>query len=409
MKGFEAYTGGVKAGIEAKQGKLLAQQMGMQIQNDLTIADLTKKYVQEPNQQTLQEIAALDPQKAQGLMEVQKAYIQDKAQNFIGGYHTYKSASDTQKNALYPKIIKGYQKAGIDVSNVPLERTKDNAQEVDQFFEQGFNSASVVLGIKPYEAKSTVGQIEQDYRRGGLSEENYRAGMRKATEISAPQTQIIMGSERAEQQELGKIRAKKYESVQEKASMAESQNQILDTMSEAFQDPDAYFGIGAEAVTKAKQLGEAIGLDTKGLKAEGIVQAFGNRLAMQIRNPKGDEGLTGSTSDKDLAFLKNSVPSNIKTKEQNLALIDIIKEVNNKKIELAQFQEQYLEDNGSLKGFEQARKKYLDIHPVFSQKKKEEYKERLSGKTQEKIPDVQKKVTITREQAINELKRRGVI
>ena len=254
-------------------------------------------------------------------------------------------------------------------------------------------------GKSEYKATSTAGEIEQDYRRGVLSEQDYRAAMRKAT-TSTPQTQIIMGAEKEEQRGLAQSRVKKYETIQAQSASAEQQNNMLASMEQALQDPEAYTGAGGNIVNEAKILAESLGLEVEGTDSEAIIRSTGNKLALQMRSPDSGMGMPGAMSDPDRRFLVASVPGVTKTRGQNMAMISMQRKLNDRKIEIANLQQNYLDTQGTLSGFERYKKNYVDSHPLFSEEEKKNYKVQLSGKEPTKV---------SREEATAELRRRGLI
>jgi hypothetical protein len=147
---MEKFISGYTAGQKAQERRL-------QMQQNQALGDLAKQYMQDPNPQTLGQIATINPQVSQGLMNVQKQAIQQKAKGMIGIAKTYNSASPTQRQVLYPKLIKQAEEMGLDVSQMPLEQTRDNANEIGSYFNIAENKAGAMLGIKP-----TQRRIEQD-------------------------------------------------------------------------------------------------------------------------------------------------------------------------------------------------------------------------------------------------------
>lgn len=81
------------------------------------------------------------------------------------------------------------------------------------------------------------------------------------------------------------------------------------------------------------------GLDKDIASAEAI-RAMGNVFALMMRNPEGMfGGLTGHTSDRDLSFLKNSIPGLSTSPEGIKLLVSMFNRVNDRNFELAKYGE----------------------------------------------------------------------
>jgi hypothetical protein len=64
-------------------------------------------------------------------------------------------------------------------------------------------------------------------------------------------------------------------------------------------------------------------VEFKGLKEAEVFNALGSQLALLVRNPASDMGLPGATSNKDLAFLIDTVPGLSKSVEGNKLLLEV--------------------------------------------------------------------------------------
>jgi hypothetical protein len=96
------------------------------------------------------------------------------------------------------------------------------------------------------------------------------------------------------------------------------------------------------------------------------IEAQQNQLALRFRNPQSGFGLTGNTSNQDVKFLKATVPGLEKTPQANVAIATILLAKQRREAELAALKSDYIWTNGTLKGWDQARKEYIDQHSLFS-------------------------------------------
>lgn len=225
---------------------------------------------------------------------------------------------------------------------------------------------------------SAIGKIQSDIRSGLISEEIGKRAIEKATS-SSPLVEVKTGElEKQEQKELGKIFAKKFQSITESGDQARRGLETLQTLEQAVINPDAAQGAFAGLRADTKKIADLFGVEVKGLEDDAIIAAVGNKLALQLRNPKGEDGgLTGATSDRDIKFLLAGVPGRDKTREQNLALIEIAKKDKERTIRLKQLADQYLEEQGTFKGFAKVKKQFFEENPLFEEGSQD--KERIKG------------------------------
>jgi hypothetical protein len=174
-------------------------------------------------------------------------------------------------------------------------------------------------------------------------------------------------SEFQEQKDIGAINAERYKKTLDQGDNARQQIDTLSMMKQAVLDPNAAQGAFADIRSNAKKYSELLGFEVKGLTNEGIIDSLGNKLALQLRNPKGENGgLTGNTSDRDVKFLVAGVPSKGKTQSQNLALIDIGLRQSQRDREISALAQQYVDQNKTFKGFDKVRDDYLKTHPLYN-------------------------------------------
>lgn len=190
--------------------------------------------------------------------------------------------------------------------------------------------------------------------------------------------------ETQEQKALGKVFAKKYVDITESGNLAQRSLDTLETLEKAVLNPKASQGAFSKLRTETKKIQDLFGFETEGLGDDAIIASIGNRLALQLRSPKGEDGgLTGATSDRDLSFLIEGVPNRNKTMEQNLALIDIAKRDKLRTLALKDLADKYLEENNTFRGFAKVKKEFFENNPLYEEGSddKEKVKALLSGET----------------------------
>jgi hypothetical protein len=113
----------------------------------------------------------------------------------------------------------------------------------------------------------------------------------------------------------------------------------------------AYFGIG----------------DLDKVATGDLVQTIANRLALQVRAPGGESGgMPGAMSDADRQFLKETVPSLLKTPEGNRQLITIMRAAARRHQSIADMAVDYAsEHDGQLGvGFDKQVRDYVKANPL---------------------------------------------
>jgi len=114
-----------------------------------------------------------------------------------------------------------------------------------------------------------------------------------------------------------------------------------------------------------------------------VIRALGNQLALRMRNPSSGLGLTGSTSNKDLIFLKESVVNLQKTEQGNRALIDNQKRLNKMKRDVVVEQQRIISANDNVVPADLDVKilKFVNQYQLFTPQEKKEMENIVAGKS----------------------------
>lgn len=75
-------------------------------------------------------------------------------------------------------------------------------------------------------------------------------------------------------------------------------------------------------------------------------RAIANQLALLVRNPDSGLGMPGQVSDRDIIFLKESMPRILNTQGGNAMIIEVFKRISQREVERAQMATQYEQENG---------------------------------------------------------------
>ena len=114
-------------------------------------------------------------------------------------------------------------------------------------------------------------------------------------------------------------------------------------------------------------MGLALGIGNADKIAGGeLLTAVQNRMALQMRSPDSGMGMPGAVSDRDLTFLKEAQIGLDRTPEGNRKMLDAFRKLEQRKLEIAQLADQYIQQNGRLDaGFNQAVRQYAAANPMF--------------------------------------------
>ena len=115
----------------------------------------------------------------------------------------------------------------------------------------------------------------------------------------------------------------------------------IDNMIKAIKNEDVYQGTAGQMVNSYKRLLSSMGKDVKGMSDAAILDSGKSLLLGKIRR----DVMSGTTSDRDISFLVDMVPSLGKTKEQNLAIAEMYKKTYQRQVDAGRFVNDYTKHN----------------------------------------------------------------
>ena len=212
-------------------------------------------------------------------------------------------------------------------------------------------------------------QLAKDLLSQGIAKTEQEALQMALSKSKAAGTTVNVGAGEDDfTKALMKEQAKRYETYQEGAGSARSVMENLDIMSSIVSQPDFYSGFGAETLNKAKRAAVAFGADPEGVKNAETFVKIAKDSALQAMG--GSLGVGFSNADRE--FVEAMVPNIGNTVEGNKLIIETQKRIQNRKIELAMFAEQYAAKNGNLSGFTAAVKDWAAQNPLFTEDEKQQ-------------------------------------
>lgn len=170
--------------------------------------------------------------------------------------------------------------------------------------------------------------------------------------------------ESAYDQQIGKGLGEAMNTIQTEARNALSANQNLDAMENLLQDPNIYTGFGGETALQLKRGLAAMGVQgAEGVDSMESFRALANRSALDTMG--GSLGAGFSNADRD--FVTGMTVSLNNTPDGNRQLIEIMRKLNDRKVDLARMAREYAaQNNGRIDyGFDEMIARYAVENPLF--------------------------------------------
>ena len=155
--------------------------------------------------------------------------------------------------------------------------------------------------------------------------------------------------------------------VAKRASTANGKIATLNRLETLLSDPNVRQGAGAQAALQAARIAKGVfGIDTEGLGPAEAVNAISNQFALELRNPSGGAGMPGALSDKDREFLQSLTPGLERTPEGNKLIIDYMKRLAKRDLEIEGLRRDYIKQNKRLDdGFYEKLSEFSEKNPLF--------------------------------------------
>jgi hypothetical protein len=213
----------------------------------------------------------------------------------------------------------------------------------------------------PDQVKQYVYAKAQDPNIGSFTDWTRANKAAGKTEVNITQT-----GEKEYEKQNAKDMAEMNRKLIEGAQSARMKLGTLTRMDQLLSDPKIYTGAGGEQVLTAKKLAKAAGFDVGDVSGPEAIRAIGNQFALELRNPAGGAGMPGAMSDKDREFLQASVPGLTQTPEGNRKIVDYMKRVAQRSLDVERLRQDYVKKNGRLnEGFYRELDAYSSAHPLF--------------------------------------------
>lgn len=216
-------------------------------------------------------------------------------------------------------------------------------------------------------------------------------------------TTVNVGGNNKFEEELAKRQAATYDELQKAGRAAQEQMSTLYAMKQLAANEGFYSGFGGEGALAAKKLGAAFGLDPNGIDSMEAFNGLAKGAALGAMG--GSLGAGFSNADRD--FVTGQVPNLANSPEGNMMLIEIQTRMAQRRADIAQLAQEYSNQNGGRldQGFDRLVREYAEENPVFADM---DFGAGAvpEGVTEEEISAAMEKYRLTREQVIEEYKKR---
>jgi len=247
-----------------------------------------------------------------------------------------------------------------DKADVEQFNTKEKREAAQYTRTQDFTERKPTDDMREYQEYS---QQELAAGRQPSTFLDYQLQIKKA---GKPETNVTVSGEKKGMEEMAKLFAKRYDDVQRGADGAQTMIDNLEQL-EAALDTGVRTGTAAEAEQGLRKIGVMMGVgDADKVAAGELIQAIGNKLALQVRAPGGESGgMPGAMSDADREFLKQTVASLGKTEAGNRQLIGVLRAVATRNLAISDMAIDYAAEKGQLDaGFDRQVRDYVRANPL---------------------------------------------
>ena len=163
---------------------------------------------------------------------------------------------------------------------------------------------------------------------------------------------------------MGEFGVKQYTKITEDASAAVDMLQQTQMLNSLMADPDFRSGALAEPQVAYRKIVEALGGDPSNVGSQEAFQAVTSSLILA----KMGGSLGAGFSDADRSFVERMAPQLSTTEAGNRLIIQMQNSIANRKIEIADFANQYIKEKGSIdQNFMSALSEWSDENPMFVQ------------------------------------------
>ena len=365
---MDLYERKKQRGIQEKELELRERSVGVQERQESRlgpsqgIEDQYKQMLINRETEDIQRRQRLEEDPLTAITIISKAL---KDARSAGGMPLVKQTIETLKqNPKYQKHLQGYDAEDFQFTEAggmaaPIKDNKGNILEgkYGMVDENGkFHMIDTSKGTKP----SSV----QEYEFSKKLPEGEKAEYEKFATNKGTIISLAGKAETKEQEGIGTYRSKIYEGIQEDAKTARNEIDTYSTLQELMNKTAT--GTLEGAKTQIASYAQSMGVPVNNRwSVNQTIEAISNKLTIMARKVGEGQILAGQISDSDRKFLKASVPGLDKMPNANKMLIDWNIKLAQRKIGIAEMADEYFDANGTMKGFNEVQRKWVENHPLF--------------------------------------------
>jgi len=130
-------------------------------------------------------------------------------------------------------------------------------------------------------------------------------------------------------------------------------------------------GYGTELMMSVRNVAGSLGFEVDSIADQELFGAITKRMALALRNPAGGAGMPGSMSDSDREYLNAMIAGLEKTEGGNAIMLKVMEAQLRRDMKLGEMADEWMDKNGTYKGFRQEAQAYSDANPMFESLKAE--------------------------------------
>lgn len=278
------------------------------------------------------------------------------------------------ENLRKNRTVNMLEQAGqTELANLVKAGTLDAKSAASQMFQLAAEERQFARQkeLLDYEKSLTVPKDDRTQRQKDYeyATEVLKLEPQKAMQWAKSGTTVNVGGGDDFTKALMKEQAKRYETYQTAADSARSVMENLDVMNTIVEQDDFYSGFGAETLVRARRAATAFGANPESVKNAETFMKVAKDSALQVMG--GSLGVGFSNADRE--FVEAMVPNITNTIEGNKLIIEVQKRIQDRKIRLAMFAEQYADENKNLSGFTAAVEEWANNNPLFTSQEKQQF------------------------------------
>ena len=260
--------------------------------------------------------------------------------------------------ALGPDYFKGLAPQAVKPT---FQKWYENGQERSGFVAPG-QAPQPVGDAKPLDMNQ---YLIPDGQGGWKRNDAYIGAKQSVAAAGASRTEFgFPVQEKEYDKSRGKALAEQFGEIQAGARKGFNEVATLNRMDQLLKQVST--GTFTPAMTTVKAIGDALGFKVEGVGPAQALDSLSNQMALQLRSTGDGAGMPGALSDKDRQFLVAMTPGLSKTPEGNKLIIETMRRLAQRKIDVARFAQEYERKNGRLdSGFELALGEYVNSRPLF--------------------------------------------